>query len=161
MQGHSIFRLPGVVLLAAVLGFAPGCTLFGEPFVTQQPTGEVTVQGGINIDSASGIEAGCSAGRALLWGTARNTGDVDLDDVFIEIDALDANRNVLGTYRVNVFNGDISEVPGATPAETTSSAGTSLAVDESGTFSVCTGLSAGSVVSTAYRTDFIIIEEAE
>ena len=37
-------------------------------------------------------------------------------------------------------------------------AGTSLAVDQSGSFSVCARLSAGSVAGTAYRTDFIVVE---
>ena len=32
---------------------------------------------------------------------------------------------------------------------------------QSGTFSVCTDLSAGSVAGTAYRTDFIVIDVAE
>ena len=46
---------------------------------------------------------------------------------------------VLGTYRVNVFNGEVTEWSdtdrGRAPV-----AGTSLAVDQSGTFEVCTGL---------------------
>jgi len=158
IRGHRSFRLPGVVLLAAVVGLAPGCTLFGDKFLPEQPLAEVTVQGTINVDRASGQEAGCSAGGALFWGIARNTGDVDVDDVFIEIDALDANKGVLGTYRVNVFNGTITDVTGATSEETVKIAGTSLAVDESGTFSVCTGLPVGSVAGTAYRTDFIVID---
>ena len=150
--------MPGVVLLAATVGLAPGCTLFGDKFLPEQPLAEVTVQGKINIDAGSGVEAGCSAGAALFWGIAKNTGDVDVDDVFIEIDALDANNAVLGSYRGNVFNGTITEVTGATSKDTVSTAGTSLAVDESGTFSVCSSLPAGSVARATYRTDFIVIE---
>ena len=148
------------MLLAAVFGLLPGCTLldkiFPGTFTTEQPKAEVTVVGKINIDRSTGHEEGCSAGRTLLWGTARNTGDVDLDDVFIEISALDANNNVLGTYRVNVFNGDIVTSTTVPPVTT---AGTSLIVDQSGTFEACAPLSFGSVASTTYRTDFIVITE--
>jgi len=165
------------LLLAAVVGLAPGCTLLdeilpGTPFTPDQPVAEVTVVGKINIDRATGNREGCSTGRALLWGIARNTGDLDVDDVFIEIDALNSNNGVIDTYRVNVFNGDVSEVtppevtpPEVTPPEVTPPetpvqiAGTSLAVDQSGIFSVCTGLAYGSVAGTAYRTDFIVASE--
>ncbi len=172
IRGYRSSRLTGVTLIAAVLGFAPGCTLFddilpGTPFTPDQPVAEVTVVGKINIDRASGLETGCSAGRALFWGIARNTGDLDVDSVFIEIDALDANQRVIDTYRVNVFNGEITEITTTTTTTTTTTeepiqiAGTSLAVDESGTFSVCTRLGFGSVAGTAYRTDFIVISEIE
>ncbi len=171
--------------LALVVVLAPGCTLLdeilpGTPFTPDQPVAEVTVVGKINIDRVSRTTEGCNAGNAMLWGTARNTGDMDVVDVFIEIDALDANNNVLGTFRVNVFNGKISEVlpppvttpttpttpPATTPPATTEPpeesvqiAGTSLAVDETGTFEVCAPLNAGSVAGTAYRTSFIVLEK--
>jgi hypothetical protein len=50
---------------------------------------------------------------------------------------------------------------GDTPETTTQVAGTSLAVDQSGTFAACTRLAPGSVAGTAYRTDFIIVSEIE
>jgi len=167
IRSQRFSRLSAVVLLAVAIGLAPGCTLFGEPFVTDQPAAEVTVVGKIYIDSASGQEVGCSAGRVLLWGTARNTGDLDVDDVHITIDALDASNGVLGSYRVSVFNGEITEITTTSTTTTATTAtegtvqtaGTSLAVDESGTFSVCTGLEAGSVAGTTYRTDFIVVNE--
>jgi len=163
-----------VLLLVAAVGLAPACTLLdevfnGTPFTPDQPKAEVTVVGKINIDTVTVAQEGCSAGRVLLWGIARNTGDLDVDDVVIEIDALDADNRVLDTYRVNVFNGNVIEATAATEAtETTPAtegtaqvAGTSLAVDESGNFQVCTRLAPGSVGSTAYRTDFVVINEAE
>lgn len=170
--------MSGVLLLAAVVGLAPGCTLLdeilpGTPFTPDQPVAEVTVVGKINIDRVSQSTEGCSTGRALLWGMARNTGDVDVDDVFIEIDALDSNNNVIDTYRVNVFNGEVGEIVPTTTTTTTTTtdpdtteepiqiAGTSLVVDQSGTFEVCTGLAFGSVAGTAYRTDFTVIQEIE
>lgn len=166
IQAQRCSRPSGVLLLAIVVGLAPGCTLFddltsGTPFTPDQPKAEVTVVGGINIDTATRSQVGCSAGRAILWGIARNTGDLDVDDVFIEIDALGADGGVLDTYRVHVFNGDVTTATEATETTeaTSQAAGTSLDVDESGTFHACTRLGAGSVSGTAYRTDFIVISE--
>lgn len=151
------------MLLAAVVALAPGCTLFSDTFLPEQPKAEVTVVGEINIDRATVSGPDCAAGRTLFWGIARNTGDLDVDDVFIEIDALDAGNGVLGSYRGNVFNGEVT--PGTEGTETTAAtaqiSGTSLAVDQSGTFSVCAPLSPGAVAGTAYRTDFIIVNEVE
>jgi len=157
------------LLLAAVVGLGTGCTLFdeflpGTPFTPDQPVAEVTVVGQINIDRATANQ-NCSVGSALLWGTARNTGDSDVDDVFIVIDALNSANVVLDTYRVNVFNGDLSEIATSSSSTTTTTvkpiptAGTSLAVDQSGTFEVCTRLPFGDVAGTAYRTDFIVTVE--
>jgi len=157
IRGHRYSRISGALLFAALVVHAPGCTLFGDAFLPEQPQAEVTVVGEINIDRATVSLEGCSDGRALLWGIARNTGDLDVVDVFIEIDALDSSNGVLDTYRVNVFNGE-APPPAAGEAQI---AGTSLAVDQSGTFQVCTRLAAGSVAGTAYRTDFIVITEIE
>ncbi len=70
--------------------------------------------GEINIDVATAGTPDCAAGSTLFWGIARNTGDLDVDDVFIEIDALNAGNGVLGTYRVNVFNGEVTPATEAT-----------------------------------------------
>lgn len=157
------------MVLAAVAGLAPGCTLLdeilpGTPFTPDQPVAEVTVQGRINIDRSTGSQEGCPAGRALLWGVARNTGDLLVDDVFIEIDALDSGKRVLDTYRVHVFNGEVTEIEAPTPEDpeaTVTVAGTSLIVDQLGSFEVCTRQAYGSVAGTAHRTDFNIVEVIE
>jgi hypothetical protein len=169
IRGHRFSRISGALLLAAVVALAPGCSLFGDSFLPEQPLAEVTVVGEINIDRATVDSSDCAVGSTILWGIARNTGDLDVNDVFIEIDALDANNSVIGTYRVHVFNGEIAEItppppsttPPTTPEEPIQVAGTSLAVDQSGTFEVCARLSAGSVAGTAYRTDFIIVSEIQ
>lgn len=155
-------RLSGALLIAAVVALATGCTLLdeilpGTPFTPDQPLAEVTVVGQINIDPVTLDQEDCPAGSALLWGTAKNTGDLDLVDVFIEIDALNSGGGVMGTYRTNVFNGEIVEAT----EETVQIVGTSLAVEQSGSFSVCARQSAGSVAGTAYRTDFIVTSELE
>jgi hypothetical protein len=151
--------------LLAVIGLAPGCTalddyLPGTPFTPDQPAGEVTVVGAINADRIAQSNEACAAGGTLFWGTARNTGDLDVVDVFIVIDAFGPTGALLGTYRTNVFNGEV------TAADTTEPgafdiASTSLAVDQSGTFGVCAPLPHGSVARTEYRSDFIIIEVSE
>ena len=163
IRGHRYSRFSAALLVVAAVGLAPGCTLLddvlpGTPFTPDQPVAQVTVVGGINIDGATLNVAKCSAGSALLWGTAQNTGDLDVDDVFITIEALGANGAVLGTYRVHVFNGTVS---GGTPTDPIVVAGTSLAVDESGSFSVCTNVPSGSVTGTAYSTDFIVVNEIQ
>lgn len=157
-----------VLLFAVAVGLAPGCTLFddilpGTPFTPDQPKAEVAVVGQVNIDTITMSREGCSAGSVLFWGIAQNIGDLDVDDVIIEIDALGADGGVLDTYRGNVFNGDVTPATEAseTAEATIQISGTSLAVDQSGTFSVCTRLAAGSVTGTASRFDFIVIEEIE
>jgi hypothetical protein len=153
-------------LLAVLVGCAPGCTLFddilpGTPFTPDQPVAEVTVSGKINVDPTSASSEGCPAGGALFWGTARNTGDLDVDDVFIEIVALDANNAELGRFRTNVYNGEVSESPPPPAPPEPQVAGTSLAVDQSGSFSVCTRVPYGAVAATAYTTDYIVVSEIE
>ena len=167
-RGHRSSRFFRAALLALALGAAPGCTLFdrfGTSFTPDQPVAAVTVEGKIQNDRGSGLvyvdpDTGktfvkCTEGMTLLWGYARNTGDKDVVDVFIEIDALNANKTVLDTYRVHVFNG---QVAGGTPEDPGQIAGTSLVVDQSGTFSVCTRQPFGSVADTAYRTQFIVLD---
>ena len=160
IRGLRFSRCWAALSLAAAVGLLPGCTLLdsvlpGTPFTPDQPLAQVTVVGEINVDPATGNQDGCSPGKALLWGNAKNTGDVDVTNVFIEIDALTADKGVLGSYRTNVFNGVIT---GGTPEDPNTNAGTSLTVGQSGTFAVCANLSAGSVAGTAYRTDFIVLD---
>ncbi len=156
-------RFPRALLLATILGFAPGCTLFddylpGTPFTPDQPVAEVTLEGEIAIDRASGISDGCSNGDAVLWGTVRNTGDLDVDEVFITVDVFDASDHLLGSYRVNVFNGEVT--PG-TDENSVDSFSTNLLVDQAGVFEICAPLASETVARTDYRTDFIIIDVIE
>jgi hypothetical protein len=150
-----------MVLLSAVV-LAAGCTalddyLPGTPFTPDQPEGEITVVGVINNDRVEENSDGCSVGGTLFWGTARNTGDLSADDVYIVIDAFGPTGALLGSYRTSVFNGEVvladPEVPGSTDI-----ASTSLDVDQSGTFNVCTPLPYGSVTRTEGRADGEFIE---
>jgi len=160
------FSLSGVLLLSVAVGLAPGCTLLGDAFLPDQPKAEVTVVGSINIDSTTAemtyfdpvarTDRSCSAGSALFSGIARNTGDQDVVDVTITIVALDANNAVLDTYHGYVYNGNFTPADPDTGAPL--SFGTSLDLDQSGNFAVCARLSAGSVASTTYRTQFTVIE---
>jgi hypothetical protein len=155
IHGYRYSRISGAVLLAAVVALAQGCTIF-DVFLTEQPLAEVTVVGEINIDRVTADKENCPAGSTLFWGIARNTGDLDVDDVSIEIAALDSGNRVLGRYRAHVFNGEISV---GTEEGALEVAGTSLAVDQSGSFEVCAQV--GSVAGTTYSTDFTIITETQ
>jgi hypothetical protein len=165
IRHRRLSRVSVALLLATACGFAPGCTLFdnvvpGLSFTPDQPKAEVTVVGEINIDRATASSTTCSAGTALLWGIARNTGDLDVDDIYIIIEALNSGGGVVGTYRTHVFNGTITEItPGTETTPAVSSAGTSLKVKESGSFAVCTGQPFEAVAATTYRTDFIVIDK--
>lgn len=150
-------RRAGTLLLAVAVCVAPGCTLFddytsGTPFTPDQPVKELSVVGEINIDRSSGSRT-CPAGRALFWGTVRNTGDVAVDGVSIIVDAYDAADNRLGSFSGTVYNGEVEE------GEFVSTAGTTLDVDESGTFSVCSTLGFSSVARADGRADGFAVED--
>ena len=153
--------------LAAALLLAPGCTYLdkyegfpGTPFTTDQPEGEVTVVGQIEIGAIEKDSKGCVPGGTLFWGNARNTGDENVSDVMIHIEAFTAGGASLGTYAGNVFNGTV-DVDDTDPDNPLVRAHTSLEVDQSGTFSVCSPLPFGSVARTEYRTSFVIIDVVE
>ena len=169
IQFQRCSSLSRFLLLAVVVGLAPGCTLLddilpGTPFTPEQPVAEVTLQGAINIESTTAgmtyfdpvaqTDQFCSAGSALLSGIVRNTGDMDVVNVTITIDVLGANNAVLDRCRGYVYNGEFTPADPATGAPL--SFGTSLDLDKSGSFAVCSRLSAGSVAGTAYRTNFTV-----
>jgi hypothetical protein len=170
-QGRRFPRFSRTILLAVALGFAPGCTalddyLPGTPFTPDQPEGEVTVVGPINADRIEQSTEKCAGGGTLFWGTARNTGDLDLNDVFIVVDAYGPAGALLGSFRTEVFNGEVVEASdtaatgadaAATDATATDIASTSLDVDQSGTFDICTSLPYGSVARTEYHTGFTVV----
>ena len=135
--------------LAAALSVAPGCTYLdkyegfpGTPFTPDQPEAAVTVVGEIGIDTVEKASEGCIPGGTLFWGNARNTGDQDVNDVMIHINAFNAAGAALGTFSGSVFNGTVD-------------------VDQSGSFSVCSPLPAGSVARAEYRTSFVVAPVAE
>ena len=144
------------LLVAAVLGVAPGCTalddyLPGTPFTLDQPAAEVTLVGVINVDTVGGGGLDCPPGTAVVWGSVRNTGDVDVIDVFIDISAFGPTGALVGTFRDHVFSG---EIIAATDPGLSDSASTSLVVKQAGSFEICTALPASSVARTEYRTEF-------
>jgi hypothetical protein len=160
-------RSPGIcsLLLLAVLGLAAGCTalddyLPGTPFTPDQPQGQVTVVGAINNDRVEEDTEDCAVGRTLFWGTVRNTGDLDVEDVFIVIDAYGPAGDLLGSYRTNVFSGTVTPADPTVPGSF-DIASTNLVVDQDGGFSVCVPLSYGSVARTEYRTEFMVVVEIE
>lgn len=147
-----------IVLLAAAVGLGAGCTLFddympGTPFSLDQPVKELSVEGEINIDSAGG-SGSCPAGRAVFWGTVRNTGDVEVEGVSIVIDAYNSAGALLGSFSGSVYNGTIE-----TNDDESITAETSLEVDQAGVFEVCSSLAFGSVARAEGRADGFVIED--
>lgn len=161
---HRCIGSPRVraVVLAAALLLAPGCTYLdrfenvpGTPFTPDQPEAEVSVVGEIAIGAVEKDSEGCILGGTLFWGSARNTGDQDVNDVRIDIEAFNAAGALLGTFSGSVFNGTV-DVDDTDPAKPIIRAQTSLAIDQAGTFSVCSPLPFGSVDRAEYRTSFVV-----
>lgn len=168
-MGHRSVRSAGVRALGliAVLSLAPGCTYFdryenfpGTPFTPDQPEAVVTVVGEIGIGAVEKASEGCIPGGTLFWGSARNTGDQDVNDVMIHIEAFNGAGVPLGTFSGSVFNGTV-DIDDTDPDNPIVRAHTSLDVDQAGTFSVCSPLPAGSVTRAEYRTSFVIAPVAE
>lgn len=140
----------------------PGCTLFddylpGTPFTPTQPVAEVTVDGGIQTSLITAPTGeGCVPGGTAFWGRARNTGDVDVVDVSITIEAFAGNESFLGSFSGSVFNGDVVDNP-----DGADSYGTDLEVDQSGSFTICTTIPFGAVARTEYLTHFVVIDEGD
>jgi hypothetical protein len=151
------------LFFAALCALAPACTGFddflpGTPFTPEQPTAAVTLVDDVHADVVPSGSQVCDPGSTMLWGTVRNTGDLDVDEVFIEIDLFGPGGAFLGTYGGDVFNGETATVGSEDPVEV---ALTNLAVDQPGYFQVCAGVSAGSISRTEYRTSFVVIESSE
>lgn len=149
--------------LAATLLLAPGCTLWddwlpGDPFTPEQPKGEVTLTGEMNVDPITASSPGCSPGGTVFWGSVINSGDLDVTDVSIAITAFDAAGGALGTFSGKVFNGETEEIKDADGNVVAIVAGTSLEIRQSGAFNVCAPVPAGAVARTEYRTSFTIVE---
>jgi hypothetical protein len=150
-------------LCAALLASAPACTLFddylpGTPFTPDQPEAEITLQDVIHVDPIRRSTESCPAGGTIIWGYVRNTGDLDVDELEIIIDVFGPSGALLASFRDHVFNGEVVAGEGEGSID---AASTSLAVDQTGTFNICTPLPAALVFRTDYRTEFIIIETGE
>lgn len=156
-------KLMRALFSVTLCALAPACTGFddflpGTPFTLKQPKGAVTLVGEIHADAVPSGSAVCDPGSTMLWGSVRNTGDVDVDEVFIEIDVFGPGGAFLGRYGGDVFNGDTVSIGEENPVEV---ALTNLAVDQVGIFQVCAAVSAGSISRTEYRTSFVVIETSE
>jgi hypothetical protein len=148
-----------MLLAAALLGLAPGCTLFdevlpGTPFTPDQPEKKLTVVGAVNFDRSS-HSSDCGTGGTVFWGIVRNTGDLDVEDVYIIVDAYNASGTLLGSFRSSVYNGTVSE------SGNVETASTNLEVDASGVFEICTSLDPASVARADGRPDGSVIESIE
>jgi hypothetical protein len=148
--------------LAAGILLVSGCTkwddwLPGSPFTPDQPEGAVTLTGKMNVDPITSSGPGCPPGGTVFWGTVMNTGDLDVTDVEITISAYDGAGGLLGTFRDDVYNGEVEEIELDDGTKVTV-VGTSLDVDQSGTFNVCAPVPSGGVARTEYQTSFVTVE---
>jgi hypothetical protein len=153
------------LLCAAALAVAPGCTAWddwlpGTPFTPDQPEAAVTLTGEMHADRIAESTTGCTPGGTIFWGQVTNTGDLDVTEVVIAIGVFDAAGVSLGTFGGSVFNGEV-ETDDTDPDNPIVIAGTSLVVDQSGTFTVCTPVPYGTAARTEYQTRFSVVEEAE
>lgn len=148
------------LLCAALLAPAAGCTLFddylpGTPFTPDQPVAEVSLIGVINLDPVARNSDTCPPGGTVFWGSVRNTGDLDVDDVTIVLDVFGPTGAFLGTFSDKVYNGEIVDAEDELHYD---SASTSLFVEQSGAFSVCSPLRYGTAARAEYRTEFVVID---
>jgi len=153
------------LLCVAALVLASGCTalddyLPGTPFTPDQPEAAVTLTGEMHADRISAPTTGCPPGGTVFWGQVTNTGDLNVTEVSIAIDVFDAASASLGTFGGSVFNGDVV-TDDTDPDNPIVVAGTSLEVDQAGTFTVCTPVPYGTAARTEYRTRFIVVEEEQ
>jgi hypothetical protein len=160
---RAFFALVGLLLSVAALALTPGCTkwddwLPGSPFTPAQPEAEGTLTGAMNAERIAESTTGCTPGGTVFWGQVTNTGDMDVTEVSIAIDVFNAAGVSLGTFGGTVFNGEV-ETDVTDPDHPIVIAGTSLVVDQSGTFTVCTPVPYGTAAHTEYQTRFIVVEE--
>jgi hypothetical protein len=156
-------RVVRTLLAAALLAPAGGCTAIddyvdGTPFTPDQPVALVELQGPVNRDLVGPGSATCAAGTTVLWGWVKNTGDLDVDDVTAVIDAFGPTGGFLGSFRDKVYNGEVTAGEDSGSLDTAS---TSLTVEQSGSFTVCTSLPFGTVARVEFRTEFIVIDTSE
>lgn len=152
--------------LSAALLLSPGCTLYdeyapGEPFTPTQPEGSVTLVGEINGAPIVAASDGCAPGGTVFWGLVSNTGDLDVTNVSISITVFGASGGSLGVWSGPVYNGEVETIETGPDSPPIDVAGTSLEVDTSGSFSVCTTVPYGSAARTEYRTSFTEVEGTE
>ena len=157
VRGVGVAR---ALLVAAALVAAPGCTALDDPFGTsftlRQPEPRVTLEGELHTDPITGGGAGCTPGGTVFWGSARNTGDVDVVDVSVTVEVFDGGGAVIGSFGASVFNGDVVDDGNGNEAY-----GTNLEIDQGGSFTVCTPVPFGAAARADLRFNFIVIDPVE
>lgn len=149
---------------AAVL-LAPACTAFDE-FAFPEPTAQVTLVGELQADRAPATPDSlypqgaprptCPVGTTVYWGSARNTGDLPVEQVTAQIDVFDAAGTGLGRFRESIFSGEVGTdlVGNENPLPT-------LEVDQIGHFIVCTTVPWGDAARAEFSVDFVVVIEEE
>ncbi len=136
-----------VLLMAGLLGVGmlAGCTANGKGF--DDPKGEVSLVGEPFI--------GCDGGSVFIFGTARNTGDLEARNVTAMADVFGGGGEFLGRFQTQVSAG----VETITLEDEDESVYVdviidTLEVDQTGTFTINTTVGCGRIAREEYTFDF-------
>ncbi len=133
-------------LLAGLLAVG-GCTSIWGGF--DDPEGELSLVG-------EPFE-GCTGGRAYFFGTARNTGQLEVRNSTAIVDVFGGGGSFLGRFQAPVAAG-VESAEGVVDGEIVSVdvVNTTLPVDETGTFNIQTGVGCGAAARTEYSFTFTV-----
>ena len=116
-------------------------------FDFNDPEGEVSLVGTVSTL--------CSGGLTLYFGTARNTGDTEVQNVKAEVAAFDSSSALLGRFRGSVVRKLETEIDSSSGV-TTNIINDTLETEETGTFSIQTGVGCGDASSTTVSFIFSV-----
>jgi hypothetical protein len=138
----------GLVLLMTGLfgvGMLAGCTANGKGF--DDPKGEISVVGEPFI--------GCDGGSAFIFGTARNTGDLEARNITAIADVFGGGGEFLGRFQAQVSAGvETLTVEGEEETVEVPVIIDTLEVDQEGTFTLYTTVGCGRIAREEYSFDF-------
>lgn len=136
------------IVLVALCGLLPACTV-SQQFEFEEPKAEVTLDGA--------LQSGSSDGQTYYWGKARNTGDLDVQDVVFVIEVYGAGGEYLGRFSGIVSRG----LEGDIPANDLKAGESGPSSGECGDFTIFTTVPWGAAARTEYHAEFteVIPEE--
>jgi len=136
-----------VLLMTCLLGVGmlAGCTANGKGF--DDPKGEISVVGKPYI--------GCDGGSAFIFGTARNTGDLEARNVTAVADVFGGGAEYLGRFQAQVSAGvETITIEGEEESVDQDVIIDTLVVDQEGSFSISTTVGCGRIARVEYSFDF-------
>jgi hypothetical protein len=125
------------VLLVIALSLAAGCTT-NDSFTFPDPLAEVTLLRELYSRNVNGV--------TMYWGTVKNTGDVDVENVSMVIDVFGVGGALLGRFR-GIVSQSVEE----------EAVVDDLAIDEIGSFLIITSVPFGTESRVEHHTEFTLI----